>query len=123
MSKGLAAQKFLKTENGMNFYHFTCEGCGAEGELEVPVGARETFGCPEGCGATYVQWNNPLTEHPDLQCVVCPVMVPQEERRCRICGCSDDNCAGCIERTGKPCHWVEDDLCSACEAEAKETGL
>ena len=36
------------------------------------------------------------------------------ERRCRVCGCTDSNCSGCIERTGIPCHWVEDDLCSAC---------
>jgi hypothetical protein len=34
---------------------------------------------------------------------------------CRVCGCTDDDCRGCIERTGKPCWWVEPDLCSACE--------
>ena len=35
---------------------------------------------------------------------------------CRICECTDADCmiAGCIERTGAPCHWVEVDLCSAC---------
>ena len=37
------------------------------------------------------------------------------QRRCRICGCTDDDCSQCIERTGEPCHWVEEDLCSACE--------
>lgn len=36
------------------------------------------------------------------------------ERKCRICGCTDDNCKQCIERTGKACHWVEADMCSAC---------
>ncbi len=35
-------------------------------------------------------------------------------RKCRFCGCTDDDCHQCIEKTGKPCHWVEDDLCSAC---------
>ncbi len=35
-------------------------------------------------------------------------------RRCRVCGCTDLDCRGCIERTGEPCHWVEQDLCSAC---------
>lgn len=35
---------------------------------------------------------------------------------CRACGCTEDNCAGCIERTGAACHWVEPDLCSACAA-------
>lgn len=34
---------------------------------------------------------------------------------CRICGCTDDDCRQCIEKTGEPCCWVEADLCSACE--------
>ena len=38
-------------------------------------------------------------------------------RRCRACGCTDLDCSGCIERTGRPCHWVEADLCSACVPE------
>ena len=33
---------------------------------------------------------------------------------CRVCGCTDDDCSGCIERTGEPCYWVDEDLCSAC---------
>ncbi len=41
---------------------------------------------------------------------------------CRVCGCTDDDCAGCIERTGEPCHWAEDDLCSACANTGRETG-
>jgi len=43
-----------------------------------------------------------------------------EERKCRICGCTDDDCSGCIERTGQPCYWVDDDLCSACEGRHEE---
>jgi hypothetical protein len=35
-------------------------------------------------------------------------------RRCRVCGCTEDDCSQCIEKTGTPCHWVEGDLCSAC---------
>jgi len=35
-------------------------------------------------------------------------------RACRVCGCTDADCSGCISRTGKPCHWVSADLCSAC---------
>jgi hypothetical protein len=34
--------------------------------------------------------------------------------RCRSCGCTDDDCSGCIARTGEPCHWIEGDLSSAC---------
>ena len=38
---------------------------------------------------------------------------------CRVCGCTDDNaCRALVERPvfsyWMPCHWVEDDLCSAC---------
>jgi hypothetical protein len=47
---------------------------------------------------------------------------PKEEpppRSCRVCGCTDDNCADCIEKTGLPCHWIEEDLCSACVPEGE----
>lgn len=37
-----------------------------------------------------------------------------EVRTCRVCGCTDNDCSQCIEKTGRPCHWVEHDLCSAC---------
>ena len=40
-----------------------------------------------------------------------------KKQRCRICGCTDDDCSGCIKRTGQPCYWVKDDLCSACQSE------
>ena len=42
------------------------------------------------------------------------VPAKQDEQRCRVCGCTDDDCSGCIERTGEPCSWIEADLCSAC---------
>ncbi len=41
-------------------------------------------------------------------------------QQCRVCGCSDDDCSACIERTGRPCHWVEEDLCSACDVPVVE---
>ncbi len=32
---------------------------------------------------------------------------------CRVCGCTDDN--ACWDtKAGRPCNWVEPDLCSAC---------
>ena len=37
------------------------------------------------------------------------------ERKCRICGCTDNDCRQCIKKTGNPCWWVEEDLCSACQ--------
>lgn len=39
---------------------------------------------------------------------------PNAQRVCRVCGCTNDNCIQCVRKTGRPCHWVEDDLCSAC---------
>lgn len=36
------------------------------------------------------------------------------ERACRVCGCTDEDCRQCVEKTGMPCSWVDDDLCSAC---------
>jgi len=41
-------------------------------------------------------------------------MIDTQVRRCVACGCTDDDCSGCIERTGEPCHWVAANLCSAC---------
>lgn len=35
-------------------------------------------------------------------------------RRCRVCGCTDEDCSQCIEKTGSPCHWIGLELCSAC---------
>ncbi|HUX01558.1 MAG TPA: hypothetical protein VMY35_11320 [Phycisphaerae bacterium] len=41
------------------------------------------------------------------------------DRVCRQCGCCDD-CACYDRQTGKPCHWVERDLCSVCARELAE---
>lgn len=42
--------------------------------------------------------------------------------KCLICGCTDNNCNLCVERTGEPCYWVDKNknLCSACSEEATE---
>lgn len=39
-----------------------------------------------------------------------------KDRICFICGCTDSNCTNCVEKTGKPCHWISDEynICSAC---------
>jgi PRTRC genetic system protein E len=55
----------------------------------------------------------PTPEHPS------PVIENKSSvRKCRICGCTDGDCSQCIEKTGQPCHWIAEDLCSACEQEA-----
>lgn len=45
-----------------------------------------------------------------------PLVVPT----CEECGCTDDDCSGCIERTGEACSWVRPGLCSACERAQRE---
>lgn len=40
-----------------------------------------------------------------------------KDRKCRVCGCTEDDCRQCIEATGHPCTWVEEDLCSRCADE------
>lgn len=41
-------------------------------------------------------------------------------RKCRICGCTQDDCHQCIEAQGFACYWVAEDLCSRCAAPAGE---
>ena len=41
-----------------------------------------------------------------------------KKRKCKVCGCTDDDCRQCIEAQGFACYWVEPDLCSRCESEA-----
>lgn len=42
-------------------------------------------------------------------------------RMCRSCGCTDD-WACVVPPTYVPCHWVEEDLCSACADEMEGVG-
>jgi hypothetical protein len=51
-----------------------------------------------------------------------PVLPFRETQRCRDCGCTNKDASWCIGRTGKQCHWVLGDLCSACAAAAPEPG-
>ena len=39
------------------------------------------------------------------------------DQRCRLCGCTNHNCYECMQKTGSPCRWIEEDLCSACISE------
>ncbi|HEU4582487.1 MAG TPA: hypothetical protein VFS67_29720 [Polyangiaceae bacterium] len=38
-------------------------------------------------------------------------LVPDE---CAVCGCTEEDCSQCVEKTGEPCSWVAPGLCSAC---------
>jgi hypothetical protein len=61
-----------EVKDGVAKYAFVCEGCGAIGDLGVPLDTTGTFGCPEGCGTTYIQYKD-LGAKWALMCVVRPV--------------------------------------------------
>ena len=44
---------------------------------------------------------------------------------CVICGCTEDKCQQCIERTGEPCSWANEErrLCTACVSGLLQLGL
>lgn len=56
---------------------------------------------------------NAITQTEAIALGMCPDCF-DEQPRCRICGCTDDDCSQCVAAQGYPCHWVEDDLCSRC---------
>ena len=58
-----------------------CEECGAEGDLTLEVkDGMKPFNCPEGCGAVYVPWQNPLNfKRWELKAVVLPMFGLEEQ--------------------------------------------
>lgn len=44
----------------------------------------------------------------------CQPMGKIQGEGCNVCGCTDDDCQQCVERTGEPCRWILPRLCSAC---------
>lgn len=79
---------------------------------------------PEFSAAEIVKGNAPILRkqrraqrqmnYPELADVVFRMA---DDRRCRICGCSELNCSGCVMIMGEPCCWANAShtLCSACE--------
>jgi hypothetical protein len=64
--------KFIEKNGKMLAFEFTCDGCKSEGRIELNESEfYKPFGCPEGCGATFILWHSP--EGPAIQCVVCPI--------------------------------------------------
>lgn len=76
---------------------------------------KRHFKCPH-CGAHFT---NIISEQEKVTSVKVSMESHTSIRKCRVCGCTDNDCSGCIERTGYRCSWVEEDLCSAC-VEAKD---
>lgn len=51
------------------------------------------------------------TAEPGCACLT-PAPPAPPARMCRVCGCTDDH--ACVNIDGDRCHWVEEELCSAC---------
>ena len=72
--------KYLGQKDGNDEFAFVCPGCGAEGTLGVPRRlGMQPFGCPEGCGSTFVRWSPGLI--PILKCVVQRMTEPDSSLR------------------------------------------
>ena len=94
-----------------------CSYCGDElPEDSVPLMMWNKDGwAAQFCDTCQVRWWG-------LESADCDPVLPAQEPEirdagvtsCRVCGCTDDDCSGCIKRTGRACHWVEADLRSAC---------
>lgn len=66
--------KFLTREDGYFKFDFHCEGCNAEGDLSIPDTEKiHRFNCPDGCGSSYVMYDNP----PKMMCVVQRMLVKE----------------------------------------------
>jgi hypothetical protein len=63
----------------------------------------------------YKIYDGIITHELQLASVFQELNTDQYKRVCSGCGCTDMDCSGCIERTGKPCYWVNPSLCSACD--------
>ncbi|WP_445453111.1 ASCH domain-containing protein [Flavobacterium sp. 25HG05S-40] len=73
----------------------------------------------EGCQEPENIDNMITNEEAQWFCTDCVTGYQQESEnwKCRVCGCTNNDCGQCVEKTGHPCHWVEENLCSACEGE------
>ena len=80
---------------------YTCESCGSV------VEAKPDGSLPEG-------WI--IKEYEKGRRVRCEDIICHEALGCRVCGCTD--LAACETADG-PCHWVEENLCSACATPKK----
>lgn len=64
--------KLLRETKDMIVFHFRCEACDADGELELwKKDGVKPFGCPEKCGARYAPFQ--YLDKWELKCVVLPV--------------------------------------------------
>jgi hypothetical protein len=59
-------------------YFFCCPGCGSQGLLTISIHEHAQVGCPEECGASFIQWKKPDGNYA-LTCVVQPFSTRRPE--------------------------------------------
>lgn len=88
-------------------------------ECKVPLGARGDV-TPSQYTAAQKEWRVLTEGWPRITAVSAQNAVDQIREltdapdACRVCGCTEDDCSQCVEKTGEPCSWVSPGLCSAC---------
>lgn len=103
----------------------SCPACGLPADWDPP----HAPGCPVGAELALDELDGldeaePITRRDIIRASLRARDVREEQvlrgdvARCRVCGCTDDDCFDCYVRTGAPCCWIEADLCSACAEEA-----
>ncbi len=76
---------------------YACAGCG------IVMDAKPDGSLPDG-------WIE--RKYEEGSCFLCAELC-QELQTCRVCGCTFEHAC---ETDAGPCHWVEEDLCSACSS-------
>lgn len=102
---------------GAGKLEFRVEGDGAQGDVEDVL--RAVAAVPKLLRACKDALSTPPGMEPfrwkktALQLAVAAAGY-HGERECHLCGCTDEDCRGCVEETGIKCDWVAENLCSAC---------
>jgi hypothetical protein len=97
-------------------------------ECKVPLGAQGDV-TPSQYTTAQKEWREMTAGWPRITATSAQNAVDQireltseviEAGVCRVCGCTDDDCSQCVEKTGEPCSWVSPGLCSACVDDVDE---
>ena len=100
----METQSERRRVGSITYFDFECPGCKAEGELGMDITEKGTIACPEGCGASFVLWQD--GDVWKLTCMVCPVS--EEDAKAlglgTICPACKDPLLDDEDQTASPYH-------------------
>jgi hypothetical protein len=104
----------------------TCPSCGAAIEaVDCAFDINYDVDPPscDGFLALCPICHDDITHLVTFSSVVLPAHTIKQPRRCRVCGCTDDN--PCVDVTGTGCAWSDEfvDLCTACLDKVDDKGV